>query len=89
MADAGLVAQQAVVAVAVMAACVYVVRRQCPRAVRRARMWLAVVLLRPHRAAWQQRVGRRLARWLAPEGAADPATAACGRSGSCGGCASG
>ncbi|OHE85837.1 MAG: hypothetical protein A2579_09770 [Lysobacterales bacterium RIFOXYD1_FULL_69_11] len=85
MADAGLVAQQAVVAVAVMAACVYVVRRQFPQALRRGRMRLVLVLLRPHRAAWLQRLGRR----LAPKVAAGPAAAACGQSGSCGGCSPG
>ena len=61
MADPGLFAQQAVVAVAVIAACVYVVRRQFPQALRRGRMRLALVLLRSNRPTWMQRLGRRLA----------------------------
>ena len=85
MDDAGLVAQQVIVAVAVMGAGVYVVRRQFPQAVRRARMRLALALVRPQRAAWLQRLGRR----LAPATAPGPASAACGQAGSCGGCSPG
>ena len=85
MADPGLVMQQAVVAVAVIAACVYVVRRQFPQALRRARMRMALAMLRPHRAVWLQRLGRR----LAPEPATGPVSAACGQSDSCGGCSRG
>ena len=82
---AGLVAQQVIVAVAVMGAGVYVVRRQFPQAVRRARMRLALVLVRPQRAAWLQRLGRH----LAPTPASSPTGAACGQAGSCGGCSPG
>ena len=85
MADPGLVMQQAVVALAVVAACVYVVRRQFPQALRRVRLRLVLVLLRPHRAAWLQRLGRR----LAPAPATGPVGAACGQSESCGGCSPG
>ena len=75
--DAGLLLQYVVIAVAVAASLAYVVRRQFPAAVRRARIACAVPLVREGRAPWLRRVGL----WIAPE----PRTGAGGDDG-CGSC---
>ena len=72
--DAGLLAQYVVIAVAVLVSAAFVAKRQFPNAVRRARVALAIPLVREGRAAWLRRLGR----WIAP-----PASL---NDGSCGGC---
>jgi hypothetical protein len=74
MMDAGLLAQYAVIAIAVLLSIAFVARKQFPAGVRRLRILCAVPLLREGRSQWLQRVGR----WLAP---APKATA-----NGCGGC---
>jgi len=54
----------------------FVVVQRFPGAVRRARIALALPLLREPRARWLQAIGRRVA----------PAPAAAGCAGACGGC---
>lgn len=75
--DAGLLLQYAVIAVAVVASAVFVVRRQFPAGVRRARIACAVPLVREGRAPWLRRIGL----WIAPA----PRTGTGGDDG-CGGC---
>lgn len=58
--NAGLLAQYAVIAVAVLASGAYVVRSQWPRATRRLRVACAVRLVRAT-PPWMQRLGRRIA----------------------------
>jgi hypothetical protein len=60
--DAGLLLQYVVIALAVVASLAYVVRRQFPGSVRRARIACAVPLVREGRAPWLRRVGL----WIAP-----------------------
>ena len=60
--DAGLLLQYAVIAVAVIASVAFVVRRQFPAGVRRARIACAVPLAREGRAPWLRRIGL----WIAP-----------------------
>lgn len=73
---AGLFAQYAVIALAVLASLAYVVRAQWPGAVRSARVACALSLMRATRPAWVQRVGRRIA----------PAATAGSRCGGCSNC---
>ncbi|MDR0181522.1 DUF6587 family protein [Lysobacter arvi] len=76
--DAGLLAQYAIIAVAVVASAWFVARRQFPNAVRRLRIAIAIPLVREGRAAWMQKLGRQIA---------PPTTvndAACGGCNSCG-----
>ena len=61
--DAGLLLQYVVIAVAVVASLAFVVRRQFPAGVRRARIACAVPLVREGRAPWLRRIGL----WIAPE----------------------
>lgn len=61
---AGLLAQYVVVALAVLASVVVVMRKQFPDATRRLRIAIALPLLREGRPAWQ----RALARKIAPPG---------------------
>jgi hypothetical protein len=75
--DAGLLLQYAVIALAVLASVVFVVRRQFPGAVRRARIACAVPLVREGRAPWVRRVGL----WIAPAPRNGP-----GDDDGCGGC---
>ena len=72
--DTGLLVQYAVIALAVLLSLWFVAKRQFPGALRRARLALAVPLVREGRPGWMRRLGRRIA----------PATAAGGNS--CGGC---
>ena len=58
---AGLVAQYAVVSLAVVASAGFVVRKQWPAGVRRMRLSFAVPLVRASRPAWMQRVGKMIA----------------------------
>ena len=77
--DAGLLAQYAIIAVAVVASAWFVARRQFPNAVRRLRIAMAVPLVREGRAAWMRKLGRRIA---PPSSIASDA--ACGGCNSCG-----
>ena len=61
--DAGLLLQYVVVGLAVLASLAFVVRRQFPGSVRRARIACAVPLVREGRAPWLRRIGL----WIAPE----------------------
>ncbi|MBU8976110.1 hypothetical protein JI752_008115 [Lysobacter sp. MMG2] len=72
--DAGLLAQYAIIAVAVLLSAWFVAKRQFPNAVRRLRIAIAIPLVREGRAGWAQKVGR----WIAPPAALND--------GSCGGC---
>ncbi|RNF86463.1 DUF6587 family protein [Montanilutibacter psychrotolerans] len=59
--DAGLLAQYAVIALAVLASVAFVFKRQFPGATRRLRIACALPLLREGRADWLRRLGRRIA----------------------------
>lgn len=61
MADVNLALQYVLIALAVLWSLAYVVRRQWPGAVRRARGRAALWLLRDARAPWMKRIGRKLA----------------------------
>ena len=76
--EAGLVAQSAVVALAVLASAVVVAKRQFPDALRRLRIACAVPLVRERRARWIRGIGR----WLAPR----PRTAGDSGCGTCNAC---
>jgi len=58
---AWLLAQYAVIALAVLLSTAYVVRRQFPAGVRRLRVVCAVPLVREGRSPWLQRLGRYIA----------------------------
>lgn len=73
--DLSLTLQYAVIAVAVLVSAWVVVKKQFPGPLRKARVALALPLLREGRPAWQQRLGR----WLAPQPKNNG-------EGSCGGC---
>lgn len=60
--DAGLVAQYAAVALAVLASVVVVAKKQFPETLHRLRVACAVPLVRERRARWIRGLGR----WLAP-----------------------
>ena len=69
--------QYAVIAMAVVAAALFVWRTRFPTSWRRTRIAIAIPLLREGRPAWMQQLGRLVA----------PASAlASGECGSCGGC---
>lgn len=59
--DAGLLLQYLVIALAVLVSIGVVAQKQFPAGVRRLRIACAVPLVREGRAAWLQRLGRRLA----------------------------
>lgn len=59
--DAGLLAQYIVIALAVLASVVVVMRKQFPNATRRLRIAIALPLLREGRAGWMQSLGRMIA----------------------------
>jgi len=61
MMDAGLLAQYIVIALAVLASVVVVMRKQFPNATRRLRIAIALPLLREGRAGWMQSLGRMIA----------------------------
>ena len=71
---ASLLAQYAVIALAVLLSTAYVVRRQFPAGVRRLRIACALPLVREGRSLWLQRLGRYIA----------PASLSAGTE--CGGC---
>ena len=73
--DVSLALQYAVIAVAVVVSAWVVLKKQFPGPLRKARVALALPLLRDGRADWVQRVGK----WVAP-----PGFAATGKT--CGGC---
>ncbi|HAI46454.1 hypothetical protein D3C87_399800 [compost metagenome] len=76
--DTGLLLQYVVVALIVLASAWVVLKKQFPGVVRRLRGALALALVKPQRAAWQQALGRKIA---------PPASAggsACGGCDSCG-----
>ena len=75
--DAGLLAQYAVIAVAVIASLAIVMRSQFPAATRKLRIAIALPLLRKGMPGWSQSLGRRLA--PAPRGGG----AGCGGCDSC------
>ena len=77
--DASLALQYAIIAVAVVASAWVVLKKQFPGPVRKARIALALPLLREGRAAWQQKLGR----WIAPAGSSAN-DAACGGCNGCG-----
>lgn len=62
--DASLFLQYVIVAIAVLASAWVVAKKQFPGPLRRARIALALPLVREGRPAWQQRLGR----WIAPPG---------------------
>ena len=76
--DAGLLAQYTIIAVAVLVSAWFVAKKQFPNAVRRLRIAIAIPLVREGRAAWLQRLGRR----IAPPSALNDG--ACGGCNSCG-----
>jgi len=73
--DASLALQYAVIALAVVVSAWVVAKKQFPGTVRKARVALALPLLREGRPAWQRKLGQ----WIAPQASANGA-------GSCGGC---
>ena len=77
--DKGLLLQYLIIAVAVLVSAWVVLKKQFPGPVRKARIALALPLLREGRAAWQQKLGR----WIAPAGSAAN-DAACGGCSGCG-----
>ena len=72
--DAGLLAQYIVIALAVLASVVVVMRKQFPNATRRLRIAVALPLLREPTPVWMKSLGRVIA------------PAAQGRRRDCGGC---
>jgi len=70
----GLLLQYLVIALAALVSAWVVLKKQFPGTARRLRGAVAVALVRPHRAAWLQALGRRIA---------PPAS---GGSAGCGGC---
>ena len=72
--DAGLLAQYIVIALAVLASVVVVMRKQFPNATRRLRIAVALPWLRESTPAWMKSLGRVIA------------PAAQGRGRDCGGC---
>lgn len=75
--DAGLLAQYAIVGLAVALSAAFVVQKQFPAGVRRARIACALPLVRENRATWLRRLGQ----WLAP--APRVGEGACGGCNSC------
>ena len=59
--DAGLLAQYAVIALAVLASIVVVMRKQFPNATRRLRIAIALPLLREGSPDWLKSLGRAIA----------------------------
>lgn len=59
--EAGLLAQYLVIALAVLASVVVVMRKQFPNATRKLRIALALPLLREGRADWVRSVGKAIA----------------------------
>ena len=77
--DASLALQYAIIAIAVVVSAWVVLKKQFPGPVRKARIALALPLLREGRAAWQQKLGR----WSAAAGSSAN-DAACGGCNGCG-----
>jgi hypothetical protein len=73
--DAGLALQYVVIALAVLISAWVVAKKQFPHALRKARVALALPLLREGKPAWLRRIGR----WVAPPGRSTGG-------GACGGC---
>ncbi|MFC3552238.1 DUF6587 family protein [Lysobacter cavernae] len=76
--DAGLLAQYAVIALAVLVSAGFVAKRQFPGLVRRLRIAIALPMVREGRPPWLRRLGLRIA---PPSRVID---AACGGCNSCG-----
>jgi len=72
--ETGLLLQYVVIALAVVVSAWVVMKKQFPGTVRRVRGAIALGLVKPHRAAWLQALGRKIA---------PPVT---GGGGACGGC---
>lgn len=62
--EASLVLQYAIIAIAVVVSAWVVLKKQFPGPLRKARVALALPLLREERAAWMRGLGR----WIAPPG---------------------
>jgi hypothetical protein len=77
-----LALQYAIIAVAVLASVWVVLKKQFPGPLRKARIALALPLLREDRAAWQQALGR----WIAPAGSLVNGRIAGKDCGGCDGC---
>lgn len=77
--DLSLALQYAIIAIAVVVSAWVVLKKQFPGPVRKARIALALPLLREGRAAWQRKLGR----WIAPAGSSAN-DAACGGCSGCG-----
>lgn len=77
--DTWLALQYAIIAVLVVASVWVVLKKQFPGPLRKARIALALPLLREGRANWQQTLGR----WIAPAGSS-ASDAACGGCSGCG-----
>jgi len=80
--DASLALQYGIIAIAVVVSAWVVLKKQFPGPVRKARIALALPLLREGRAAWQQKLGR----WIAPAGSLVNGRAAGKDCGGCDGC---
>ena len=80
--DASLALQYAIIAIAVVVSAWVVLKKQFPRPVRKARIALALPLLREGRAAWQRKLGR----WIAPAGSLVNGRIAGKDCGGCDGC---
>lgn len=78
--NAGLVAQYAVIALLVVGAAVYMLRRLAPKLTTRWQAGIAGALLKSGRPAFAQRVGRA----LQPAAATGDCGDGCGSCGSCG-----
>ena len=72
--DTGLLAQYVIIGLAVVLSAAFVMHKQFPSGVRRARIACALPLVRENRSAWLRRLGQ----WMAP--------APRGGEGACGGC---
>lgn len=80
--DASLALQYGIIAIAVLVSAWVVLKKQFPGPVRKARIALALPLLREGRAAWQQKLGR----WIAPAGSLVNGRVAGKDCGGCDGC---
>lgn len=80
--DASLALQYGIIAIAVVVSAWVVLKKQFPGPVRKARIALALPLLREGRAAWQQKLGR----WIAPAGSLVNGRVAGKDCGGCDGC---
>lgn len=78
--DTGLLIQYLIIAVAVLVSAWVVLKKQFPGTVRKARVALALPLLREGRPGWLRALGR----WIAPEPRGAGGADGCGGCSSCG-----